>query len=59
MTEDETYEQLLNPATRNLVRLVVSDYANFEKYLEIFEGEDDEMDEIKKQYYETGELPNV
>ena len=38
LTKDETYEQLVNPATRNLHQLVVEDIAEFEKYLEIFQG---------------------
>lgn len=40
LTRDETYEQLVNPATRNLHKLVVEDVAEFEKYLEMFKGSD-------------------
>lgn len=38
LTREETYEQLVNPATRNLHKLVVEDMSEFEKYLEMFQG---------------------
>ena len=38
LTNDETYEQLVNPETRNLDRLTVESVEEFEKYLEIFQG---------------------
>jgi len=40
LTKEETYEQLVNPATRNLHQLVASDMNKFEEYLEMFEGGD-------------------
>lgn len=40
MTKEETYEQLLDPATRNLHRLVTEDFADFEHWLEVFQGND-------------------
>ena len=40
LTRDETYEQLINPATRNLHKLVADDMEKFEEYLEMFEGAD-------------------
>ncbi|MBQ8218577.1 MAG: hypothetical protein IJZ79_02405 [Bacilli bacterium] len=40
LTKEETYEQLINPETRDLVRLVASDMDEFNKYLEIFKGVD-------------------
>lgn len=40
LTKEETYEQLINPATRDLVRLVANDMDEFNKYLEIFKGVD-------------------
>lgn len=40
LTKDETYEQLVNPATRNLHQLVSDDMKEFNEYLEIFEGND-------------------
>ena len=54
LTEDETYEQLVNPATRNLKRLEISDYSKFEKYLEVFEGA---SVNARKEFYETGKMP--
>lgn len=38
LTKDETYEQLINPATRNLHQLVVDDIDEFNNYLEMFQG---------------------
>lgn len=38
LTNDETYEQLVNPETRNLDKLTVENVEDFEKYLEIFQG---------------------
>lgn len=38
LTSDETHEQLVDPETRNLHQLVVEDVAEFEKYLEMFQG---------------------
>lgn len=38
LTKAETYEQLVNPATRNLHQLVADDMDEFNKYLEMFEG---------------------
>lgn len=40
LTKEETYEQLVNPATRNLHRLVTDDMEEFNMYLEMFEGAD-------------------
>jgi len=40
LTKEETYEQLVNPETRDLVRLVANDMDEFNKYLEIFKGFD-------------------
>lgn len=54
LTNEETYEQLVNPETRNLKRLVVSDYIRFEKYLEVFEGANVTA---RKEFYETGVMP--
>lgn len=38
LTADETYEQLVNPETRDLVRLVANNMDEFNEYLEIFKG---------------------
>ena len=38
LTKEETYEQLVNPATRNLHQLVAEDMTAFNEYLEMFEG---------------------
>lgn len=40
LTREETYEQLVNPETRDLVRLIATDMNEFNKYLEIFKGFD-------------------
>jgi len=40
LTKEETYEQLINPETRDLRRLVASDMDEFNKYLEMFKGAD-------------------
>lgn len=40
LTKEETYEQLVDPYTRDLVRLVASDMNEFNEYLEIFKGAD-------------------
>ena len=40
LTKDETYEQLVNPSTRNLHQLVADDMSVFNEYLEMFEGND-------------------
>lgn len=56
LTQDETFEQLVNPSTRNLKRLEISDYDNFEKYLEIFEGA---SVNARKEFYETGIIPET
>ena len=40
LTKEETYEQLVNPMTRDLRRLVVEDMNEFNKYLEMFKGAD-------------------
>lgn len=55
MTDEETFEQLVDPSTRNLKRLVVNDYDRFVKYLEIFEGSDNTA---RKAYYENGAIPD-
>lgn len=55
MTAEETDEQLVDPATRNLKRLYVENYDRFLKYLEIFEGIDNTA---RKEYYENGVLPD-
>lgn len=57
LTSDETYEQLVNPATRDLRRLIVNDVNEFNKYLEIFEGNDvtprkDYLEQHSKDYDE-------
>ena len=54
MTRDETFEQLVDPSTRNLKQLVVEDYDRFIKYIEVFEGIDNTA---RKEYYENGILP--
>ena len=56
LTQDETFEQLVNPSTRNLKQLTISDYDNFEKYLEIFEGANVNA---RKEFYETGTIPET
>lgn len=38
LTRDETYEQLVNPATRNLHQLIADDMTQFDEYLEMFQG---------------------
>ena len=38
MSQDDTYDQLVNPATRNLKRLVVKDEQEFEEWLELVKG---------------------
>lgn len=53
LTKEETFEQLVDPSTRNLKRLVVDDYELFEKYLEIFKGPDGNA---RKEYYENGTI---
>ena len=40
LTKDETREQLVNPATRNLHQLVVTDVDEFNKYLDMAKGPD-------------------
>lgn len=40
LTKDETKEQLVNPATRNLHQLVLDDPDAFNMYLEMFQGEE-------------------
>ena len=40
MTEEETFEQLLNQETRNLHRLVTNDFSDFEHWLEVFQSGD-------------------
>ena len=40
LTKEETFEQLVNPVTRNLHKLYVSDMTEFNEYLEMFEGAD-------------------
>ena len=40
LTKDETFEQLVNPATRNLHQLIVDDMEEFNKYLEMTKGTD-------------------
>ena len=40
LTKEETKEQLVNPATRNLHRLVVDDVDEFNKYLDMAKGPD-------------------
>lgn len=40
LTQDETYEQLVNPETRDLVQLSTSDMKEFNEYLEMFKGAD-------------------
>ena len=52
LTRDETYEQLINPATRNLHKLVADDMDEFNKYLEMFQGPDanDRRDYLEVHY---------
>lgn len=40
MSEDDTYEQLVNPATRNMKQLVVRDAQEFEQWLQLVKGGD-------------------
>lgn len=40
LTKEETYEQLVNPSTRNLHQLIADDMNVFNEYLEMFEGND-------------------
>ena len=40
MTEDDTYEQLVNPATRNMKQLVVKDAQEFEQWIQLVKGGD-------------------
>ncbi len=40
LTSDETYEQLVNPETRDLVQLYTNDMNEFNTYLEMFKGAD-------------------
>lgn len=40
LTKEETYEQLVNPETRDLVQLVTNDMEEFNEYLEMFKGFD-------------------
>lgn len=54
MTKEETFEQLVDPHTRNLKVLYVEDYDRFTKYLEMFEGIDVTA---RKEFYENGTLP--
>lgn len=42
LTKDETREQLVNPATRNLHKLVVNDVDEFNEYLDMAKGPDPE-----------------
>lgn len=52
LTPEETYEQLVNPATRNLHRLVAKDMDEFNKYLEMFEGNEvnDRRDYLEEHF---------
>ena len=52
LTQEETDEQLVNPETRNLVKLVINDMHMFEEYLEMFKG--DNLD-CRKKYLEDHE----
>ena len=54
MTAEETFEQLVDPMTRNLKQLVVNNYERFDKYLDMVKGENNDL---RKEYYETGVLP--
>lgn len=56
LTEEETYEQLVNPATRNLKQLNVEKYDRFDKYLEVFEGA---SVTARKEFYETGIMTEI
>ena len=49
---EETYEQLVNPSTRNLHRLVAKDMDEFNKYLEMFEGNEvnDRRDYLEEHF---------
>ena len=40
LTKEETYEQLINPETRDLVQLIAEDMDEFNEYLEMFKGAD-------------------
>lgn len=40
LTKEETYEQLVNPETRDLVQLVTNNMEEFNEYLEMFKGVD-------------------
>ena len=40
LTQEEAYEQLVNPETRDLVQLVTDNMEEFNEYLEMFKGAD-------------------
>ena len=40
LTQDEAYEQLVNPETRDLVQLITDNMEEFNEYLEMFKGAD-------------------
>ena len=52
LEEDETDEQLVNPATRNLKRIYVKDYDEFQKTLKIFKSDDKDDKLARQEYYE-------
>lgn len=49
LTKEETYEQLINPATRNLHLLVAKNMNQLDEYLELFEGN---TEDPRRQYLE-------
>ena len=56
MTEDETYEQLLDPETRNLHKLVAEDFEDFEHWLEVFQGNDTTPRQEFIEQVDSGEI---
>ncbi len=56
MTEDETYEQLLNPATRNLHKLTTDNFEDFTYWLEVFQGGDPSLRQEFIEKVDSGEI---
>ena len=56
MTEEETYEQLLDPETRNLHRLIAEDFEDFEHWLEVFQGNDASLRQDFLEKVDSGEI---
>lgn len=56
MTEDETYEQLLNPSTRNLHKLTTDNFEDFTYWLEVFQGGDPSLRQEFIEKVDSGEI---